>query len=185
MSYSFSDIVHIQGVLKIKRWEYWREEVVFTPQWWFMLGVLLFIFIVWIKIVDKSRLQSILLVGFTTLSIAFFLDVFGGEFSLWDYPKMVLPWGARNTCIDLMISILFMLLYQFLTSWKKYFLGAVFTSATFSFVFEPISVWMSIYDPYNWSKIYSFPIYILLMILIKAFVDKVNEIDKNASSRTS
>ncbi|PGT82258.1 MULTISPECIES: CBO0543 family protein [Bacillaceae] len=177
MNPSLIDIMETQAKLSKIRWEYWRDDIIFSYQWWFLIITFVILFIVWIRLLDKSRLLTILLFGFITLNIVTFLDTLGGELQVWEYPKMILPWGPRILCIDLMISIYFMLLYQFFTKWRSYIFASIILSAIFSFIFEPIAILLGIYLQISWSHFYSFPIYILLAISIKWMVEKLIKIN--------
>ncbi|MFD2216663.1 CBO0543 family protein [Metabacillus endolithicus] len=177
MSPSLMDIMETQVKLSKIRWDYWRDDIIFSYQWWFLIITFVILFIVWIRLLDKRRLLTILLFGFITLNIVTFLDTLGGELQIWEYPKMILPWGPRILCIDLMISIYFMLLYQFFTKWRSYIFASIILSAIFSFIFEPIAILLGIYIQLSWSHFYSFPIYILLAISIKWIVEKLIKIN--------
>ena len=177
MSPSLMDIMETQAKLSKIRWDYWRDDIIFSYQWWFLIITFVILFIVWIRLLDKRRLLTILLFGFITLNIVTFLDTLGGELQIWEYPKMILPWGPRILCIDLMISIYFMLLYQFFTKWRSYIFASIILSAIFSFIFEPIAILLGIYIQLSWSHFYSFPIYILLAISIKWIVEKLIKIN--------
>ncbi|MBM7604969.1 putative integral membrane protein [Metabacillus crassostreae] len=178
MSVNITEILRKQEEVLTLRLEYWRNEVVFTPQWWFLLVSFIILVIFWLFILDKTRVVSILLFGFVAFSIVSILDTLGGELLLWEYPKMVLPWGPRIVTIDLMISIYFMILYQFFQSWKMYIIASICLSAIFSFILEPFASYLNIYMSLHWSHFYSFPIYILLTIFIKYVVDKLLKIEK-------
>lgn len=175
MKERMNEILSVQQELSLLRWNYWKETVVFSPQWFFLLGSFLVLLIIWIKVVDKRKLHEILLFGLITLIIASVLDTVGGELNFWDYPYMVLPWGPRVISIDIMIAIFFMLLYQYFISWKTFLFGSVILSFIFTFIFEPIAIYLNIYKPLMWKSIYSFPIYILLAVSIRWLVVKLNK----------
>ncbi|XQY92322.1 hypothetical protein ACNRWW_02440 [Metabacillus sp. HB246100] len=172
------DIIEKQEIISKMRWEYWQNHIVFSPQWWFLLISVLLLFIVWLIVSDKHKLLPILFMGVITFSVVSILDTIGGDIDLWDYPIMVLPWGPRILSIDIMISIFFMLIYQLFQTWKAYTIAALGMAFTFAFIFEPIATYLGIYLPLNWSHFYSFPIYFLLAIGIRAFVDKMVSISK-------
>lgn len=167
------DIVSLQEKLGELRWEYWRTEVLLTLPWWFILLSMLVLFFLWWKTVDRTRFVSIVGFGLFIFVASMFLDTFGAELILWDYPYMVLPWGSRLLCIDLMIAIFAMWLYQWLVSWPIFLAGAAVMSALFSFVFEPLAVWMDIYSMYAWKHYYTFPVYIVMAAVAKWIIDAV------------
>ncbi|MBZ9536806.1 hypothetical protein KGR20_21845 [Cytobacillus oceanisediminis] len=176
-SVRFSELEKAQKTLSHLRLDYWREEVLYSFQWWFLLISTFVIGYLWWKFVDRSRLRNIVLHGFLTLSIVIFLDVLGSELHLWDYPKMVLPWGSRIICIDIIISLVFMMLYQRFRVWKTYILISLLMALTFAFILEPLAIFMNIYKPYAWKSVYSFPIYFLLSVFIKWLVDTIHRIE--------
>ncbi|WP_186579324.1 CBO0543 family protein [Aquibacillus kalidii] len=173
----FSDIINTQKELRWLRWEYWVNEVFLTWQWLFLIFSVCFTIFIFVKLVDRTKLTKVLLVGTSSLMIVTFLDVLGAELVLWDYPTMVVPWGSRLICVDIIISIIFMLIYQFFPNWKKYVIASLIVSAIFSFILEKVAIWMEIYHPFAWKSIYSFPIYCLLLITIKWVVDRVYSLE--------
>ncbi len=176
VSIDLQDIHEAQNYLSNLRWEYWREEIIFSFQWFFLLFVLFIVLIVWIKTLQRKNLQSTLLVGSFTLIVTTFLDTLGGELQLWEYPYMILPWGPRILCIDIIIAVIFMMNYQFFHKWKSYIFSSTIISAVFSFVLEPLSVLLNLYEPMKWNSFYSFPIYILISLIIKWIVEKIKSI---------
>lgn len=64
-----------------------------------------------------------------------------------------------------------MFIYQYFREWKSFIIANVILAAIFTFIAEPITVWLGIYKLDNWKYIYSFPIYILKTALIKWIVD--------------
>lgn len=173
----------IQQQLSTLSGEYWLQEVVFSFQWWFLLIATLLICWLWLKMVDRKNLRSIVLYGVITMGIVMFLDFLGAELVLWDYPAMVLPWGNRIIFINMIISIVYMLLYQFFPAWNRFILATVVNALIFAFVLEPLAIFMDVYKPYAWEHIYSFPIYILLPIIIKWVVDKVYLIEVQTTDK--
>ncbi len=173
-------IKETQQKLSDLRWIYWQDQVLFTWQWWLLLFGTILLSVLWIRFVSKERLVPILLFGSLTLLVVIFLDVLGAELLLWEYPKMVLPWGSRIICIDIMIAVFYMFVYQWARSWPIFLLAMTLLSAGFSFLFEPFSIAVSIYIPYNWSLLYSFPIYIAIGAIGKAVTDRVVHLQNQA-----
>jgi hypothetical protein len=95
MIINLTEVHESQKILSSFRWQYWKTEVFLSFHWWFLLAIPFSFILIWIKIVDRKNLRNIVLNGTITLSIVFFLDVFGGELQLWEYPYMVLPWDQE------------------------------------------------------------------------------------------
>ncbi|MFC4102343.1 CBO0543 family protein [Paenibacillus xanthanilyticus] len=168
-----ADIYDAQKTLSDLRWQYWQQEVVFSWRWWLLLIVSLVMIGVWLKLSRKSEKPLLLLYGLITLLIAITLDVIGAELMLWDYPYMVLPWGARLFCADLGLSVILSLLYQYFRSWKGFAAASTCAAAVFAFVIEPVLIWLNMYNVYAWEHYYSFLCYVALACGIKAFTDYV------------
>lgn len=174
------DIISLQEKIGKLRWDYWRDDVLLTWPWWFLLLSMLVLIFLWWKTVDRTRFTSIVTFGLFIFASALFFDTFGAELILWDYPYMVLPWGSRLFCVDLMIAIFMMWLYQWFVSWPIFLIGATVMSTVFSFVLEPLAVWMEIYSMYAWKHYYSFPIYILLAAVAKLVIDAIVRMQEEA-----
>jgi hypothetical protein len=65
--------------LRILWYEYWTEEVVFTFPWWIMVCVVIIPYFSGWKLIDKSRIIEIGLVGFNVSGISFTLDQIGSS----------------------------------------------------------------------------------------------------------
>jgi hypothetical protein len=136
----FEKIHELQDELRNLRYEYWRDDVLYSYQWFLLLVGMVGILLLWFRYVNRSRLAGILICGLITLEITTSLDVLGAEMQAWDYPSMLLPWGARLFCVDFMISIIIMFLYQWFVSWRIYMLAAAVMSLLFAFVLEPVCI---------------------------------------------
>ncbi|MFB9324784.1 CBO0543 family protein [Paenibacillus aurantiacus] len=170
---TMADIYDAQEKLSDLRWNYWRQEVVFSWRWWMLLTISLIMIAIWLKLARKNEKPVLLIYGSITLLIAVSLDVAGAELMLWDYPYMLLPWGARLFCADLGLGIILSLLYQYFKSWKGFAAASVCAAAILAFVLEPILIWLDIYNAYRWQHYYSFLGYILQACMVKAFTDYV------------
>jgi hypothetical protein len=168
---SLRKVEKLQQTLSHLRFEYWKEHVVFSFQWWFLLAALFLSIYLAYRYFDRSRFTAILLFLFITFSIVAFLDIFGAELNLWEYPAMVVPWGTRNLCIDMMMSIFYTLIYQRFSNWSPFIIASAVLAAVYTFVFEPIAIWLHIYMPNKWEIIYSLPIYFLISIFVKWIVE--------------
>ncbi len=79
------------------------------------------------------------------------------------------------------IIVAHMFLYQCFKKWKSFIIANTIMALIFTFICEPITVWLGIYKLENWRYIYSFPIYILKAVFIKWIVDELIVKKKNAS----
>ncbi len=168
----YNEIQTIHEQLSDLRLEYFLNQNLFTFQWWILLIALIVPWIIWWKFVDRKRIFRILLYGALLMNLVIMLDDLGVENHLWSYPYQLVPMMPRLVAIDQGIIVVFhMFLYQYFGKWKTFILANAILAFVFSFIFEPLTVWLGIYEMENWRYMYSFPIYILKAILIKWLVD--------------
>ncbi|GGM39566.1 hypothetical protein GCM10011351_27170 [Paraliobacillus quinghaiensis] len=179
---TFNDIQNVHTQLSDMRLEYWLSDNLFTFQWWLLLFTLFLPWFVWWKFVDKKRCTHILLYGTLLMILVSILDDMGVEAHLWSYPYQLANIMPRLIPIDLgIIVVAHMFLYQYFTKWKTFILANLIMAIIFTFIFEPITVWLGIYKLENWRYIYSLPIYIIKAALMKWVVDKLIEKEKTAN----
>ena len=171
---SFEQIRDVHKELTDMKTEYWFHHDLFSFQWWLLLLILFVPWLIWWRFVDKNRISQILLFGTLLMVLVMMLDDLGVESHLWSYPYQLVNILPRLIAVDHGIIIIFhMFLYQYFTKWKKFIIANTVMAITFTFIFEPITVWLGIYKLENWRYIYSLPIYILKAVFIKWFVDEV------------
>lgn len=149
------------------------ENIFLSYQWWFLLGISIALWTVWIIFVDKKRLNSILLTGLFTSTTALILDDIGLSMALWIYPYYLFPFSSVQYPIDLaIIPVFYMLLYQYSPQWKAYLFNLTLLTLFAVFVAEPLFTHLGIYIPIHWKHLYSIPGYLLLGIISKGLVDQ-------------
>ncbi|MEN6328091.1 MAG: CBO0543 family protein [Syntrophomonas sp.] len=146
----------------------WLSDDLHKWTFWLNLAALLIpIIILWI-VVDRRRFLEIFVFGMLMAMLVTFLDAMGIAYSLWDYPDRFLPISPRLLPIDFItLPFLYMLVYQRFTSWKSYIIASLVLALVFSFILEPVLVWLNLYETINWKYIYSFPIYFIIALLVK------------------
>ena len=176
---TWNDVVQLRRQLKDTNLEYYLNENLFSFGWWLLLLTMIGLIVLWIILVDKNRIIEIVTFGLMITISAVILDVIGVSLMLWGYPNMLLPLVPPIFTIDVgHIPIFYMLIYQYFNKWKSFLIAMTLTSFTFSFVFEPITVWLRIYETHQWKYIYSFPIYIFLGVLFKWIMIKLKKLKK-------
>ncbi|WP_145947246.1 CBO0543 family protein [Paenibacillus sp. Y412MC10] len=165
---SFEAIKDAERKLREMRKLYYYGHDLFSIQWWLLLVLLIVPWIVWWKMVDKSRLKDILLYGFALTIIIVLLDDIGRGLGLWSYPHQVFRLIPRLSSIDYsVLPVIHMLIYQYFRSWKSFFVANVILALGAAFIAEPLFVWIDIYDMDHWKSIYSFPLYIAKACFVK------------------
>jgi hypothetical protein len=152
--------------------QHYAESEVFSWVWWASIGIIVISFAVWWIVVEKKRLMEICLFGLIVNLWATFLDLMGTSYVLWEYPVHVLPQLPILIPIDyVIVPIIQMIIYQKCPNWKPYLIVATIAAAFQSFVAEPLAVLVGQYQLIKWRYIYSFPIYILISVTTKLFVE--------------
>ncbi|MCK0471173.1 CBO0543 family protein [Halalkalibacter sp. APA_J-10(15)] len=175
---TWNEIYKLRLELKETNFDYWLNENLFTFPWWFLLITMILFFILWWLLLDKSRMMEILLYGFVITTIVILLDVVGVSFILWGYPNKVTPLVHPIVAIDIgHLPIIYMIIYQYFSTWKSFFIVMTITAAIFAYVFEPMTIWLGIYELNNWRHIFSFLIYIWIGVFCKWFISKIKQIE--------
>lgn len=183
MMASWEEVEKAKKHLSQLNWEYWRHENLFTFNWWLLVILTIVCFVVWWIMVDKSRLSIIMLYGRFVSGICLFGDLMGSQHMLWSYSTTVFPLVDPIVVTDaVMLPCIYSLVYQKFTTWGRFFIALIIMSTGFSFVFESVMVWMKIYVPHHWRHVYSFPIYIVIGLLVKWLVEKIKSKDCSISS---
>ncbi|SMQ86755.1 hypothetical protein SAMN05444673_6769 [Bacillus sp. OV166] len=183
MNPTWGDVVKKREELSTLNLDYYLRHNLFNFDWWLILALTVFSYIIWCRFVDKKRIREILLFGLMIIAIADFIDVLGTGYMLWGYPNMIIPavpplYGVNYAFLPVTYS----LIYQYTQNWKSFIIAMVIMAIVFAFIGEPLFIWLKIYDLHNWKSIYSFPLYIILGVIVKWTIDKVSFISKKQTS---
>lgn len=175
MSYPTHDeIEQIHKQLTEMRYENFIHQDLFSPQWWFLLCLLILPWILWWFLLDKSRIKQIWLYGSLLTILIILLDNFGVELDLWHYPYQLVNIIPFLNPIDISVLPVFhMLVYQYFKKWNTFIAANIITAFLYAYIAEPIFVKINIYEMTNWKHLYSVPIYILKAVLIKFLLEKL------------
>jgi hypothetical protein len=175
MSYPTKEEINkVDNILTDMRIENFIHEDFLSPQWWFLLSLLIIPWIIWWIMVDKSRIKQIWLYGALMSILIIYLDDIGSELNLWNYPIKLINIVPRLNPIDIsVLPVMQMLIYQFFPKWKTFIIANIIISLFNSYIAEPFFVKLNIYELTNWKHSYSVPIYILKAIVIKYLLEKV------------
>lgn len=180
--------MNLQGQLSLgyelfnKHIKYWYYEVLWSFHWWFGIVCTFFSLYILYKKIDRKRFVPIFLYGFCCVEIGLTIDAIGLFFPLWVYPYPTHPLFEPLFGADLFfLTMPCILLYQKYSGWKPYFIGAILLSLFFAFVVEPFANWLNTYLLLNWEYYYSFPLYVILLLLSKGFADKIERMQLSYS----
>lgn len=152
-------------------YQHWISSEVFSFGWFLTIFVLAVFYIVWIKLVDKSRLGQLLLlgalagVGFIVVSGMVLNGLYGvAEYKIRPFPLIPAIFIVSVTKAPIII----MLVHQYTSTWKGYMLWTGIGMAFLAFVLYPIYSLVGIYQMHNWNYFYQF-----LLLLIGAILSRL------------
>lgn len=174
-------ILELQRQLVEASISYWKNYVFNTWQWWVNIGLLILPVILWWKLVDKKKLIHILFFGFLANGFAVLFDIIGETLVIWDYPYLIIPMDYILIDTDYaVLPVAYMLTYQYFLNWKGFIISNIIISGVFSFLAEPLLVWIGFYELHSWKYIYSFPIYIIIAIFCKWLTEVLIKMQSDA-----
>ncbi|WP_373895183.1 CBO0543 family protein [Virgibacillus sp. CBA3643] len=159
--------------------KYWLSETLFTFSWWVLLVTTIGIFIVWLIILDKTRIFEIITYGFMVTIIALVSDGLGIVLMLWEYNHTLTPLSIVVEIHTLQMPLIYMIIYQYFNKWKTFLTAVTINAFVFAFILEPLLVWFQIYELQHWKHIYSFFPYIIIAVVFKYAINKFKQLDKN------
>jgi hypothetical protein len=163
--------------------EHWWAAEFNHWQWWLSLVLSIIPLFIWWKLLDKKRIFEICVYGLMIYVFASYMDLVGSEFVWWNYPIRVIPTLPRIFPIDFsVIPTVYMLVYQYFPKWKEFIVANTIVAGIFAFAMEPLMIWMNLYTLETWKLIYSFPIYILMAVICKVFVNGIYKVSVKEKS---
>ncbi|UGB28786.1 CBO0543 family protein [Metabacillus sp. B2-18] len=127
----------------------WIEYVIFSPLWWFGVGLSIIPWIIWYFFHKKESRDRLLYSGFIVMVIAIVLDVLGDQLALWHYRFNVIPVLPTYIPWDLtLMPITIMVLLQIKPNTRPIIKAILFALIT-SYIAEPFFQWLKLYQPTN------------------------------------
>ncbi|OPX90081.1 MAG: hypothetical protein A4E53_01296 [Pelotomaculum sp. PtaB.Bin104] len=174
---SFIKESELQKEADIALRENWMNDIVFTWHWWLLVALFIIPWLVWWKVVDRKKIFEILTYGFMVMIMSSLFDAIGVENDLWEYHYQFIPLLDVFIVYDVsVIPVTYMLIYQYFSTWKSFTIASIVVSGMFSFVSEPILVWLNYHDLFKWEYFYSFPIFIVIAITLKYLIIKIKKV---------
>lgn len=169
---SYEEVQQIQSAADVAGRQNWFGAIVFTYQWWILVGLTIIPYITWWKFVDRKRFFEILTYGLLVCLVAGLLDAIGVETDAWDYKYDLVPLLDVFIVYDVsVLPVTYMAVYQYCQTWRSFAIASMIVAFVFSFIFEPLLIWLDIYHPASWKHIYSFPGYFMLTVLLRWVMD--------------
>lgn len=145
-------------LLASQSYQQWVSTELFSFGWFFTLGILAIIYVIWLKLVDTDRLSQLLLLG-SLSAIGFVIGelVLIELFGVTEYKIRPIPFIPPLFIVSITKApVLFMLAQQYSTSWKIYAWWAAAGSAVLSFGLFPLYSLIGIFQLHNWNYFYQF-----------------------------
>lgn len=157
-----------QQVLRDQHIYYWLNYTFGRWYWWFLLFWTIIPLFIWWKYTDRRRFLEISFFGLFTSLCAGILDSVGLFMGAWAYPYNLVPFLPNFFPIDyVVIPVVFMLIYQKYGSWKAFLIASSLVATVLSLIFDPIMVWMNLYQPFTWQYYYSPPVFVFMVSFCK------------------
>ncbi len=140
----------------IHKWTIWLTLVVsiaFVALWWLAA--------------DRRRFLEVTLFGTLMLIMSTTFDAAGFTLNLWVYPDKVMPLLPALTFDYIVVPVAFLLVYQKYGRWGPFIIASVLVAAVYSFIAEPIVVWLNLTLYLKWHYAYSFVVYIGMAVVAK------------------
>jgi hypothetical protein len=124
--------------------------------------------IIWWKYADRKRFLEVSFFGLMTSISAGILDTVGVFLGGWVYPYQLIPFLPNFIPIDyVVIPVVFLMIYQKYPGWKAFIIVSTLVSSVLSLLFDPVMVWMNLYQPLSWQYYYSVPIFVFMVCFCK------------------
>jgi hypothetical protein len=163
-------------------YKHWIEIELFSFDWFFNIAVLLILYVLWIKLVDKKQITKLLLFGSLVAVCSAFIDIVAVTMGLWEYKVRLFPISPAPFPFDFtVIPILYMLVLQYTKTWRNYLIGSVLASGVFSFVISPIYAILGIKEYHKFNHFYIFILLLVVTTIIKAIYNWILNIEKKNS----
>lgn len=168
MHTAWEEILEIREVFRGAYLEYWLNYNLFSFPWWVIVVMNLLVFYVAWKMLSRTRLFELLTLGGLTVIVSTLLDIITVQYGLTGYPNSLFPISPSLFLGSFtMIPVIYMLIYQYFSTWRSYITAMIVVSVILSFVVENFLRWLNIYQYINWNSIYSLIVYIAMAILLK------------------
>jgi hypothetical protein len=149
--------------------QHWTSNEVFSFGWFFMIGILIIAYTVWIKLLDRSRATELLLLGSLEAVAKVILAILlGNLLGLYNYKVRLLPMPSNVFATSVTISpIIIMLVQQYTTSWKGYIFWITIGNAFLNLVIFPIYTAIGIIEFHKWNVFYHFLVLLSIAICMR------------------
>ncbi len=138
--------------------ERWLKDEIFSLGWFIEIGILIVVYVIWLKLLDKRRSTELLLIGSLTAVVkSINAMMLGGGLGLFDYSIRLTPVLSNVFVTSVTISpVIVMLSEQYSSSWGGFMLRSAIGFAILNFAIFPLYVRLGALNFYNWNVFYHF-----------------------------
>lgn len=179
---NLGEIRRLVRALKDADWARWTMYGPSSGRWWLLVLLLTGPWIVYAAAADRRKILETVLFGCIIAMMTVLIDTLGYFFDFWDYPVELLPMFPGAWSFDLaMVPVALMLVYQRFRT-RKSFTAALFVMAlAYAFIGEPLACGLNLVAYSKWRYYYSFCLYLLSGIVVRAVVEKLRTVSRNAA----
>ena len=163
-----------------KSYQDWVSNQLFSFNWFLIIIVNAIFYIIWFKLLDKSRISHLLLIG-SSSAVLFLLGdiILFGFLGVAEYKVSLAPFDPPIFIMGVTIApIIIMLVQQYMSSWKGYLLWTSIGMTFLAFVILPIYSVVGIFQLHNWNYFYHFLYLIISALITKVIYNWVMSIDQ-------
>ncbi|MCL6477687.1 MAG: hypothetical protein K6T65_04655 [Peptococcaceae bacterium] len=118
--------------------------------------------------------------GFMVALTAMSFDAVGVEFDFWEYHYQLFPLLDILIVYDnSVLAVTYMLVYQYVHTWKTFIVIHVVIALIFAFVAEPALVRLDYYQLLKWKFICSFPVYLAIALVFRGVMGYFKKLSVN------
>jgi hypothetical protein len=150
--------------------DYWKDYSLYLSlEYWMMVAILVIPLILLAFKIDKSKIFLIGFFGYSVHVIFAYVDIFGINMGLWNYPFQVIPALPSLSIDSSLVPVIFMLIYQWTINHdKNFYLYSIIVAGIFAFIFKPLLVALGLFRMYGViNYFFLFICYVLVVLLAK------------------
>lgn len=177
---SWESITSIRESFREQYWNYWTQNDLFSFGWWLILFINLILFYAALRFIDRRRLFELMTVGGIVIAISTLLDVILIQFGFTAYPTSITPLSPSFfVSTYIVLPVIYMLVYQFFSTWKNYMIATIIISVTLAFIVENLLRWVNVYEYIKWNSVYSLIAYIGIALIVKWLMNIFHSVSRH------
>ena len=177
-------LYQISRLLTSQSYQHWASTEFFSFGWFFTIGIVTISYFFWAKVVDKSRLGQLVLLGiFSAIGFLIAEIITIGFYGVIEYNVRLLPLFPPLFTVSFTLApLIFMLVLQYTATWNNYVFWAAIGSALLAFVLLPFYSFTAILQFHNWNYFFEFLLLLTNGILARALLLLVMNVEQSQPS---